>query len=184
MRGLRNRLNPPEPGETGPQGPKGDRGPQGEPGADGEQGPPGPQGEKGERGPAGLKKAEVESFRDFLRYGGGGGGTGPMGATGPAGPAGPAVDPILLYIDGGSALSGSYKEISGGVFPSAVTWWTDSSKTIKIFEKVITRNAQQAPTLIVQTLYESDGVTPAQVATDTITLENECFEIARERVFT
>jgi len=43
-------------------------------------------------------------------------------------------------------------------FPASVTWWTSAGKTLKVFEKLITRNAQKFPTTIVWKAYDAAGV--------------------------
>lgn len=93
---------------------------------------------------------------------------------------------LLSYIDEGpvEAYPSAYKETTGFPWPSDVTWYTDTTKTKKIVSKAITRNADQAPTSIVWTLYQSDGVTPVITATDTITNTGTpaVFEASRTRV--
>lgn len=56
--------------------------------------------------------------------------------------------------------SGLFKEAlpAANPFPTSVTWWADSSKTLKVMEKLITRNAQQFPATIVWKAYDALGV--------------------------
>jgi hypothetical protein len=93
---------------------------------------------------------------------------------------------LLHFINEGPAeeFSDAYKEIVGTPWPTSIIWYTDETKTQKIFERLITRNAAQAPTVIVQRLYKSDGVTPLLTATDTITNTGTpaVFEFSRSRV--
>lgn len=82
-------------------------------------------------------------------------------------------------------LSGAYKVITptAAVFPTNVCWYTDNTMTQKIFEKVLTWTIP-SPTQIVYNMYDSDGVTVVESATDTITYVNNVFESSRTRVFT
>lgn len=117
------------------------------------------------------------------------GGIGPTGPLGPPGTNGTnGVDftiGLLSYIDEGpvTGFPGGYKEIVGLPFPSSVTWYTNAAKTNKIVERLITRNAEQSPTVIVWHFYQPDGITIAQTATDTIGLSG-VFEQTRTRVNT
>ncbi len=90
---------------------------------------------------------------------------------------------LLSYIDEGpvEGFTGGYKEIVGSPWPTSVVWYTDDTKTKKIVEKVITRDAEQAPTGIVWRLYELDGVTVHIEASDAIT-NTTVFETSRTRV--
>lgn len=97
----------------------------------------------------------------------------------------PLVQRLLYYIDQGPVDGhiGAFKEIVGSPWPSSVTWYTDATKTKKIVEKVIVRNAEQAPTQITWRLYDADGVTVAAQAVDTI-VNVASFESTRTRVIT
>lgn len=79
--------------------------------------------------------------------------------------------------------SGSFRETlpSGDPFPTSVTWWTDSSKTMKIVEKVITRDANQMPTTISWSVFDVDGSTVLASVSDAITYVNGIFEDSRVR---
>jgi len=70
----------------------------------------------------------------------------------------------------GNGFSGAHREMlpNADPFPTQIIWWTDSGKTLKISEEIITRNANKTPSTIVTKVYQSDGVTVAQTATDTI----------------
>jgi hypothetical protein len=95
---------------------------------------------------------------------------------------------LIHFIDegpGGGFASGAYKVVTGTPWPSAVTWWVDNSMTQKIVEQLITRNSNQAATLITWNVYATDGVTIAESLTDTITLDSSgVFELARTRAIT
>lgn len=96
------------------------------------------------------------------------------------------VRDLIHFIDSGPGegfASGAYREVLGGVFPSSVTWYTDSSKTQKIVELLITRDMSQKPTQEQWKLYDMNGVTVLVTATDTITY-NGAFEATRTRVLT
>lgn len=97
-----------------------------------------------------------------------------------------SVRQLINFIDQGpvEGFLGGYKEVTGVPWPTAVTWWTDNTKTKRIVDKTITRNGAQAPTLIVWRLFEEDGVTVQITATDTIvnTGSPAVFEVSRTRV--
>lgn len=83
---------------------------------------------------------------------------------------------LIHFIDEGPAhgfASGAYKTVVGGLFPTAVTWWTDATQTKKVVEKLITRSGGGAtnlkPTPIVWKVYDTDGVTLLQTISDAIT---------------
>jgi hypothetical protein len=65
-------------------------------------------------------------------------------------------------------------------FPTASIWWTDGTRTKKIVDAVITRNALQLPLTVQWRAYASDGVTTVETYTDTI-LYSGVFEISRTR---
>jgi hypothetical protein len=72
----------------------------------------------------------------------------------------------------------SYMVISGGLFPTSVTWFT-SVGSVKLKESLFTRNSRNQPTTIVTKSY-SNGVL-VQTLTDTVTY-NGVFEASRIRV--
>ncbi len=80
-------------------------------------------------------------------------------------------------------LSGAYREILGGVFPTSVIWWESSAKLEKIVEKNITRNSNQTPSSIEWKVYDIDGVTVLATATDSISYTG-IFETSRTRIMT
>lgn len=48
---------------------------------------------------------------------------------------------LIHFIEDGPAegfASGAYREVTGSVFPTAIVWYTDSGKTDKIAERLIT----------------------------------------------
>ena len=81
-------------------------------------------------------------------------------------------------------MSGAHREVlpAGDPFPMTVNWWTDATKTKLILTKVSTLNAQKNPTLIVWSVYASDGATVYRTFTDTITYSGP-FELNRTRTW-
>lgn len=188
-------------GDRGPAGARGEQGPPGPQGARGERGPVGPrgeQGQRGERGPIGpaaptadldvLTRIVTEHDAELKKQRPVFGISGPAGPPGPPGPGAEIRSQLLAYIDQGpvEGFGGAYKEITGTPWPSAVTWYTDATKAKKVVEKLITRNAEQAPTQIVWRLYDDDGSTVLATSTDTIVLAGTppVFEVSRSRVIT
>ena len=89
---------------------------------------------------------------------------------------------LIHFIDDGPAegfASGAYREVTGTVFPTAVIWYTDSSKTDKIVEKLITWTGVNATT-IVWKIYDTDGSTVLATVTDTVAYSG-VFETSRTR---
>lgn len=77
---------------------------------------------------------------------------------------------LIHFIDSGPAsgfASGAYEEITGGVFPTAYTWWESVSKLKKIVELLVTRNANQTPATEAWKVYDTDGTTVLATVTDT-----------------
>jgi len=74
-----------------------------------------------------------------------------------------------------------FREISGGVFPTRVTWWTDANKTLRLFQTEITRSGIY-PITESHKMFASDGITILASAKDVITY-NGVFEMARSRSF-
>lgn len=97
-----------------------------------------------------------------------------------------SINKLLYFISDGPAegFAGGFREIIGAPWPTSVTWYTDAGKTAKIVEKLVSRNAEQAPTQIVWRLYDSDGTTILITSTDTITNTGTpaVFESTRSRV--
>jgi hypothetical protein len=81
---------------------------------------------------------------------------------------------ILLAECGGpyeKYLSGSFKETLyvDKVFVSSSTWYVDSGKTEKIYERIITYNLNKTPNTVIRRVYNTDGTTVRATATDVIT---------------
>lgn len=65
-------------------------------------------------------------------------------------------------------------------FPTGSIWYIDSSRTQKVVQKIITRNASQLPVTIQWKAYAPDGVTVVESYTDTISYVG-IFETSRTR---
>jgi hypothetical protein len=92
---------------------------------------------------------------------------------------------LIHFIDEGPAdgfLSGAFKEISGQPFPTSIIWYTDNTKSYKIVEKLITRNAAQTPTTIVWNMYNQDNSSILHSIIDNINYINDAFESTRTRI--
>lgn len=81
-------------------------------------------------------------------------------------------------------VSGAYREITGGAFPTGIIWWESGSKLKKIVEKIITRSGGGAtnvkPTPIVWKVYDTDGSTVLATVSDAVTYSG-VFETSRTR---
>lgn len=82
--------------------------------------------------------------------------------------------------------SGGYREVlpSSSPFPSIISWYTNSGKTVKLLEKTYLRDSQQNPTTIELKLY--DGTIANSVIrtiTDSIVYSGP-FELSRTRTIT
>jgi hypothetical protein len=89
---------------------------------------------------------------------------------------------LIHYIDDGPTyLSGAYREIlpAGNPFPTSIVWWESASKINKIVETIITRNANKMPSSVVWQLYDVGSV--VETVTDSISYQNNIFEISRTR---
>jgi hypothetical protein len=79
---------------------------------------------------------------------------------------------LTYFLDEGPAegfVSGAYKEVTGGVFPTSVIWYDSSGLgKKKIVEKTITWSASKNPTTIVWKIYDGSE-TLMKTITDTIT---------------
>lgn len=96
-----------------------------------------------------------------------------------------SVRDLIHFIDNGPAdgfASNSYCEISGGVFPTSVIWYTSPAKTQKIVETTYTRNGSQQATTIVWKMYASNGVSVLVTLTDSISYSG-AFEASRTRTW-
>lgn len=80
---------------------------------------------------------------------------------------------------------GSYRESlpTGDPFPTSVIWWETSAKLKKIVEETVTYNSQKLITTDQWKVYNTDGVTVAKTATDTISYSG-VFETNRTRTIT
>lgn len=79
--------------------------------------------------------------------------------------------------------SGGYREIVGGAFPTSITWYTDSGKTIKLVEKTYTYagSIPILPTTITLRIYNgTSSNTLRRTITDTVTYDR-VFETSRTR---
>lgn len=90
---------------------------------------------------------------------------------------------LIHFIDEGPALgfaSGATKTItpSGDPFPTQVTWRDALGN--KLVEKTVTRDSMQLPTTIQWVMYDTDGITPLETVTDTISYSGP-FETGRTR---
>jgi len=81
---------------------------------------------------------------------------------------------IHLAEEGGpfKGYSGAEKVTTGGLFPTSVCWYQDSTHTGKIIEKTIDRSDPVFPPQVQWKAYAADGVTVTETATDAITYTN------------
>jgi hypothetical protein len=101
-------------------------------------------------------------------------------------PAHKTLRDLIHFIDEGPGdgfLSGAVKEIlpTGSPFPTSVTWYLDSGKTLKLVEKFITYINNTFPYIIQWNMYDTDGVSLIHTVTDTITYSS-AFESTRTRM--
>ena len=92
---------------------------------------------------------------------------------------------LIHFIDSGPAegfVTGAYMEITGTVFPTDVVWYTDSGKTEKIVERLITWTGVNVTTDKWK-MYDSDGSTVLWTISDTISYSG-IFETNRTRSIT
>lgn len=91
---------------------------------------------------------------------------------------------LIHFIEDGGPGDGFYsnpfREIAGGIFPNRVTWWSDSDKTIRLFQTEITRSGI-FPVTQTYKMYSAGGVVIAS-AQDIISYSG-AFEVARSRSF-
>ena len=85
-----------------------------------------------------------------------------------------------LWNGGFEGYSGSYREVSGGIFPTSVIWYMDSSKGLKIIEKLYTYNDNKTISSIVWKLYSSGGIL-VRTITESISYSG-IFESSRVRI--
>jgi hypothetical protein len=82
---------------------------------------------------------------------------------------------------GDGFYSNPFREISGGIFPTRVTWWSDSNKTFRLFQTEITRSGIY-PITESHKMFAADGLTILASAKDVITYSG-AFELARSRSY-
>jgi hypothetical protein len=82
---------------------------------------------------------------------------------------------------GDGFYSNPFRETAGGNFPTRITWWSDSNKTLRLFQTEITRSGIYPVTQNYK-IYTSDGLTEIKRATDSIFYQG-AFEVARSRSF-
>lgn len=91
---------------------------------------------------------------------------------------------LIHFINDGPAegfTSGAYRETVGGAFPTSITWYTNSGKTSKIVERLITWGT--SPKVVTQDqwkMYDTDGSTVLVTVTDAITYSG-ALETSRTR---
>lgn len=99
--------------------------------------------------------------------------------------AGIEFDKIITLADGVGGpfegFPGGYREVTGTVFPTAITWYTDFHKTTKIIEKLLTYTGPFV-TSITWNVYDSFHTLVSR-AVDTINYSGP-FETTRTRVIT
>ncbi len=91
---------------------------------------------------------------------------------------------LIHFIDEGPGdgfYNNPFREVVGGLFPNRVTWWSDSNKTVRLFQTEITRSGIYPVTQNYK-LYATDGFSILATATDTIFYQG-AFEMARSRSF-
>lgn len=72
------------------------------------------------------------------------------------------------------------RDIGPFPFHTATIWWTDSTRTKKIVQKLITRNCNQSPATIQWQAFDFDGTTVIESMTDHIYYKG-AFEVSRSR---
>lgn len=97
------------------------------------------------------------------------------------------TDRRMILLDGGGPFEGypaAFREclMHRKVFPSASIWYTDATKTSRIFEQeLIYLGKSIVPTQSIRRVYDVDGTTVLATATDTIFYDG-VFEVSRSRV--
>lgn len=92
---------------------------------------------------------------------------------------------LIHFIDDGPAegfASGAYRETTGTAFPTAIVWYTDSGKTDKIVERLITWSGVNV-TVDKWKIYDTDGSTVLWTVSDAISYSS-IFETNRTRTIT
>jgi hypothetical protein len=96
-----------------------------------------------------------------------------------------ALRQLIHFIEDGPAegfASGAYRETTGTVTPTAIVWYTDSGKTDKIVERLITWSGI-LPTVDKWKIYDTDGSTVLWTVSDSISYSG-IFETSRTRTIT
>lgn len=92
---------------------------------------------------------------------------------------------LIHFIDEGPGdgfASDAFKVVLGQPFPTSITWYVDNTQTLKIVEKLITRDSSNNnPLTITYNMYDVDGITIVHTVTDTIAYTNNVFESTRTR---
>jgi hypothetical protein len=92
----------------------------------------------------------------------------------------------LVHLDDADGPRGQYwasglvSDTHNSPFPTASIWWTNSARTQKVVECLVTRNSRRLPVTIQWKAYGVDGLTVVESYTDTITYSG-VFEISRTR---
>jgi len=92
---------------------------------------------------------------------------------------------LIHFIEDGPAegfTSGAYREITGTTFPTAIIWYTDSGKTDKIVERLLTWTGIN-PTTDKWKIYDTDGSTVLWTVSDAVSYSG-VFETNRTRTIT
>lgn len=90
---------------------------------------------------------------------------------------------LIHFINNGPGdgfYSNPFRETAGNPFPTRITWWSDSSKTLRLFQTEITRSGIY-PVTESYKMFSAGGALLA-VATDAITYQG-AYEVARSRSF-
>jgi hypothetical protein len=93
---------------------------------------------------------------------------------------------VHLAMEGGpweGFASGAHRVITGGVFPTLVTWYEASDLVDKIVDLTITYNPNKTPATEQWRVYDVDGSTVLATVTDTIAYSGIA-ETTRTRVIT
>jgi hypothetical protein len=90
---------------------------------------------------------------------------------------------LIHLAEGGGPFFGydnCVKDSGPWPFITASVWWTDTTRTKKIVEKLIMRNPNSSPSTIQWVAYGHDGVSVVESMTDRI-LYSGAFEVSRSR---
>ena len=90
---------------------------------------------------------------------------------------------LIHLADGGPFVgfgNNLVRDVGPVPFVTSTIWWYDSTRTKRVVDKQITRNANKSPNTIQWRAYASDGVTVVESITDMI-LYSGAFELSRSR---